>query len=87
MNYISATFNVYLSALSLTTPSLSAVIIQSLKDTPPLTDDSVIFTSDRVAIGKVGGPAGAVCMNIFTSVYLAFLQVLTYLFVCILLVL
>ncbi|KAI4832987.1 hypothetical protein KUCAC02_015921 [Chaenocephalus aceratus] len=29
------------------------VIIQSLKDTPPLTDDSVIFTSDRLAVGKV----------------------------------
>lgn len=32
---------------------VSAVIIQSLKDTPPLTDDSVIFTSDRLAVGKV----------------------------------
>ncbi|KAM8879357.1 uncharacterized protein naf1 [Spinachia spinachia] len=29
------------------------VVIQSLKDTPPLTDDSVIFTSDRLALGKV----------------------------------
>ncbi|XP_029297887.1 H/ACA ribonucleoprotein complex non-core subunit NAF1 isoform X2 [Cottoperca gobio] len=29
------------------------VIIQSLKDTPPLTDDSIIFRSDRMAVGKV----------------------------------
>nr|XP_046193893.1 H/ACA ribonucleoprotein complex non-core subunit NAF1-like [Oncorhynchus gorbuscha] len=29
------------------------VIIQSLKDTPPLKDDSVIFNSDRLAVGKV----------------------------------
>ncbi|XP_071244890.1 H/ACA ribonucleoprotein complex non-core subunit NAF1-like, partial [Salvelinus alpinus] len=28
-------------------------IIQSLKDTPPLKDDSVIFNSDRLAVGKV----------------------------------
>lgn len=39
----------------------SAVVIQSLKDTPPLTDDSVIFTSDRLALGKVGGPLGDFC--------------------------
>ncbi|XP_045567657.1 H/ACA ribonucleoprotein complex non-core subunit NAF1 [Salmo salar] len=29
------------------------VIIQSFKDTPPLKDDSVIFNSDRLAVGKV----------------------------------
>ncbi|XP_008315416.1 H/ACA ribonucleoprotein complex non-core subunit NAF1 [Cynoglossus semilaevis] len=29
------------------------VIVQSLKDTPPLSDDSIIFTADRVAVGKV----------------------------------
>ncbi|KAL1024029.1 hypothetical protein UPYG_G00050490, partial [Umbra pygmaea] len=29
------------------------VIIQSMKDTPPLKDDSVIFNSDRLAVGKV----------------------------------
>ncbi|XP_068607584.1 H/ACA ribonucleoprotein complex non-core subunit NAF1 [Brachionichthys hirsutus] len=29
------------------------VIIQSLKDMPPLTDDSIIFTSDRVSLAKV----------------------------------
>ncbi|XP_061736839.1 H/ACA ribonucleoprotein complex non-core subunit NAF1 isoform X3 [Nerophis ophidion] len=29
------------------------VIIQSLKDTTPLTDDSLIFRSDRLALGKV----------------------------------
>ncbi|XP_054636289.1 H/ACA ribonucleoprotein complex non-core subunit NAF1 [Dunckerocampus dactyliophorus] len=28
-------------------------IIQSLKDTPPLTDDSIIFRADRLALGKV----------------------------------
>nr|XP_057931029.1 H/ACA ribonucleoprotein complex non-core subunit NAF1 isoform X2 [Doryrhamphus excisus] len=29
------------------------VIIQSLRDTPPLTDDSIIFRDDRLALGKV----------------------------------
>ncbi|XP_029014220.1 H/ACA ribonucleoprotein complex non-core subunit NAF1 isoform X2 [Betta splendens] len=29
------------------------VVIQSLKDTPALTDESIIFTSDRLAVGKV----------------------------------
>ncbi|CAL8333033.1 unnamed protein product [Merluccius merluccius] len=29
------------------------IIVQSLKDTPPLTEDSIIFTSDRLAVGKV----------------------------------
>ncbi|XP_034044850.1 H/ACA ribonucleoprotein complex non-core subunit NAF1 isoform X2 [Thalassophryne amazonica] len=29
------------------------VIIQSLKDMPPLTDDSFIFNADRLAVGKV----------------------------------
>ncbi|MEQ2293250.1 hypothetical protein AMECASPLE_031375 [Ameca splendens] len=29
------------------------VIIQSLKDTPPLNEDSILFRSDRVAVGKV----------------------------------
>lgn len=51
--------------MSLTTLLLPAVIIQSLKDTPPLTDDSIIFRSDRLAVGKVGGPAGAVCIIVY----------------------
>uniref|UniRef100_A0A6Q2YPN5 H/ACA ribonucleoprotein complex non-core subunit NAF1 n=1 Tax=Esox lucius TaxID=8010 RepID=A0A6Q2YPN5_ESOLU len=29
------------------------VVVQSLKDTPPLKDDSVIFNSERLAVGKV----------------------------------
>ncbi|XP_030208052.1 H/ACA ribonucleoprotein complex non-core subunit NAF1 isoform X2 [Gadus morhua] len=29
------------------------MIVQSLKGTPPLTEDSIIFTSDRLAVGKV----------------------------------
>ncbi|CAL8329208.1 unnamed protein product [Lota lota] len=29
------------------------MIVQSLKGTPPLTEDSIIFTSDRQAVGKV----------------------------------
>lgn len=38
---------------SLTAFSVSAVIIQSMKDMPPLTEDSIIFTADRQAVGKV----------------------------------
>lgn len=34
-----------------------SVIIQSLKDSPPLTDDSILFRSDGVALAKVGAPA------------------------------
>lgn len=34
-----------------------SVVVQSLKDSPPLTDDSILFRSDRVALAKVGGPA------------------------------
>lgn len=34
--------------------SVSAVIIQSLKDTPVLTDESILFRSDRLALAKVG---------------------------------
>lgn len=33
---------------------VSAVIVQSLKDTSPLTDDSILFTSERMSVGKVG---------------------------------
>ncbi|KAG7276732.1 hypothetical protein CRUP_002749, partial [Coryphaenoides rupestris] len=29
------------------------VLLESLKDTPPLTEDSIIFTLDRLAVGKV----------------------------------
>lgn len=41
--------------------SVSAVIIQSLKDTPVLTDESILFRSDRLALAKVGWPAEAFC--------------------------
>lgn len=38
---------------------MSVVIVQSLKDTPALTDNSILFRSDRLALAKVGGPAEA----------------------------
>lgn len=38
---------------------MSAVIIQSLKDVPALTEDSIIFRSDRVALAKVSGALAA----------------------------
>lgn len=53
---------------------VSPVIIQSLKDMPALTDDSILFRSDRLALGKVGEPAQAVCMTTFTFVNSAFLH-------------
>lgn len=56
------------SALSQTVLYVSAVIIQSLKDMPALTDDSILFRSDRLALGKVGEPAQVVCMTTFTFV-------------------
>lgn len=47
------------STLSFTTASVTAVIIQSLKDTPPLNDGSIIFKSDREAAAKVRMPTEA----------------------------
>ncbi|XP_013878208.1 H/ACA ribonucleoprotein complex non-core subunit NAF1 [Austrofundulus limnaeus] len=41
------------------------VIIQSLKDTPPLKDDSILFTSDRVAVGKVFEVFGPVASPLY----------------------
>ncbi|XP_061686367.1 H/ACA ribonucleoprotein complex non-core subunit NAF1 isoform X2 [Syngnathoides biaculeatus] len=41
------------------------VIIQSVKDSPPLTDDSIIFGSDRVALGKVFEVFGPVCRPLY----------------------
>lgn len=37
-------------------PCPISVIVQSLKDAPALTDDSILFSSDRVALAKVGEP-------------------------------
>lgn len=37
-------------------PCPLSVVIQSLKDAPPLTDDSILFRSDRTALAKVGQP-------------------------------
>ncbi|KAF5897200.1 coiled-coil domain-containing protein, partial [Clarias magur] len=37
------------------------VIVESKKDTPPLNDDSVLFTKDRVSIGRVFEVFGPVC--------------------------
>lgn len=36
------------------TSVLFSVVVQSLKDAPPLTDGSILFSSDRVALAKVG---------------------------------
>lgn len=36
------------------TSVLFSVVVQSLKDAPALTDDSILFRSDRVALAKVG---------------------------------
>lgn len=36
----------------------SLVVVESLKDTPPLTEDSIIFTVDRLAVGKVSSQLG-----------------------------
>ncbi|KAM4594863.1 uncharacterized protein V3H82_002453 isoform 1-T2 [Fundulus diaphanus] len=41
------------------------VIIQSLKDTPPLNEDSILFRSDRVAVGKVFEVFGPVCSPLY----------------------
>ncbi|XP_029909041.1 H/ACA ribonucleoprotein complex non-core subunit NAF1-like [Myripristis murdjan] len=41
------------------------VIIQSLKDTPPLTDDSIIFSSSRLALGKVFEVFGPVACPLY----------------------
>lgn len=32
---------------------VSTVVVQSLKDTPALTDESILFRSDRLALAKV----------------------------------
>lgn len=40
---------------------LSSVIVQSMKDTPPLNDDSIIFKSDRLAVGKVSLVSNTIC--------------------------
>ncbi|XP_075994591.1 uncharacterized protein naf1 [Genypterus blacodes] len=41
------------------------VVVQSLKDTPPLTDDSIFFTSDRLAVGKVFDVFGPVTSPLY----------------------
>uniref|UniRef100_A0A3Q2PLZ2 H/ACA ribonucleoprotein complex non-core subunit NAF1 n=1 Tax=Fundulus heteroclitus TaxID=8078 RepID=A0A3Q2PLZ2_FUNHE len=41
------------------------VIIQSLKDTPPLNEDSILFRCDRVAVGKVFEVFGPVCSPLY----------------------
>ncbi|XP_061889530.1 H/ACA ribonucleoprotein complex non-core subunit NAF1-like isoform X1 [Entelurus aequoreus] len=41
------------------------VIIQSLKDTTPLTDDSIIFRADRLALGKVFETFGPVSSPLY----------------------
>lgn len=35
---------------------VSTVVVQSLKDTPALTDESILFRSDRLALAKVSDP-------------------------------
>uniref|UniRef100_A0A3B5M7M4 H/ACA ribonucleoprotein complex subunit n=1 Tax=Xiphophorus couchianus TaxID=32473 RepID=A0A3B5M7M4_9TELE len=41
------------------------VIIQSLKNTPALNEDSILFRSDRVAVGKVFEVFGPVCSPLY----------------------